>query len=154
MKRYCIIILAAFTFIGCKDGIDDQSKRNDENCWWVDAKTGKGRWIPIGDHRTVKSGRYTLFYRNGKIFETGKLVEGKNVDTIFNYDKNGHLLEYVLLQQDTTNYYILTDGPKVYFYQNGGKKAEGIAKNHQIGDKWRTYYKNGRISWPKIIIME
>jgi len=145
--RYCFIVLVLVIVFGCKDSINDQSKRNADNCWWVDAKTGKGKWIPIGGPRPVKNGRYTLFYGNGNIYENGRLVDGKNVDTIFNYDRNGHLLGYAFEEPDSIRHYILTDGPKIYFYQDGIKRYEGIAKNHQFGDKWKAYYKNGTIQW-------
>lgn len=145
MKNIYLMLFFALAFAGCKDDINDSSKRNADNCWWVDAKTGKGKWIPIGNQRTVKNGRYTLFYFDGKVYEKGRIVDGENVDTIFACDRNGEPAVYTFPKADTTIHYYLKDGPIQIFNQKGVVLAEGIIQNHRIGDKWKIYYENGKI---------
>lgn len=147
MKRNSIIILIAFVFISCKDSINDQNRRNADNCWWVDAKTGKGKWIPIGDQNSVKNGRYTLFYANGNIFEHGKLVDGKYADTTFNYDSKGGLLCYSFENADSTAYYFPKNGQVTLNYHRGGVHLTGVVEKHSLGDKFKGYYRNGNINW-------
>ena len=84
MKRLLIFIFFTFLLWSCNhNSIDDKEKRNENWCWWVDAKTNKGEWIPIKDETTVEKGKYTLFYSNGNLREKGKLNSGKRIDTIY-----------------------------------------------------------------------
>ena len=94
MRYKIYIILTAFTLFSCKDNFSDKNKRNENWAWWTDAKTGKSKWIPVnGDGYPVTDGKYTRFYFNGNVYDKGKLVDGKDADTIFCYDLNGHLQE-------------------------------------------------------------
>jgi hypothetical protein len=65
-----ILSILAVILIGCASpGIDDVNKRNEKWAWWIDQSSGIGSWILIGDEKTFKSGHYTLFYRNGHIYQ-------------------------------------------------------------------------------------
>jgi len=149
MKNFCLLLFFALVFVGCSDDINDHSKRNADNCWWVDAKTGKGKWIPVSNERTVKNGRYALFYFDGKLYEKGRLVKGNNVDTIINYGRNGEPVVYSFPKKDTIIRYYLKEGFNQIFSQKGNVLAEGIIQSHQIGDKWKIYYESGKIHFIK-----
>ena len=95
--RYFLIISLVILY-GCNSGIEDKSKRNENWCWWVDAKTGKVQWIPISTYTTVENGQYTLFYFSGVVYEKGKLVKGQKVDTVFKYDLKGAALRLYTFQ--------------------------------------------------------
>lgn len=126
----------------------DQSKYRNENwSWWVDSKTGKGIWIPIADEITVKTGNYTLFFFNGKIREKGKLVDGKNTDTAFVFDINENLIKYKLIRFDKVIQYYIHDGLYKDFFSTGEIFEEGIAQNHERGERWTRYFKNGKVEW-------
>jgi len=143
MRYKLSVILIACYLLGCKGNLDDKSKRNENWVWWVDAKTGKARWIPVTeDEPQVKDGRYTRFYFNGNVFEKGRLVDGKNVDTTFNYDIRGYL-QYYILSKDSAAHFV-KNGPAKVYYQSGSVKAMGDIKNHTYGDNWTSYFKNGK----------
>ena len=150
MRYRLSIILMVLSLLGCKDNFDDRSKRNESWAWWTDAKTGKSGWIPVGgENHTVTDGRYTRFYFNGNVNETGKLVGGKKVDTTFFYDIMRHLQGYNIPQQDSTKEYFIQNGPIKTFYSNGHPRGIGIVKNHTWGDKWIGYFYNGNIQFTK-----
>lgn len=135
-----------FILIGCNshsDNINDKSKRNANWEWWVDASTGKGEWVPITkDSSTVKNGRYTNFYFNGEKCEEGKLVNGKNADTLFAYDLKGQLDFYEIFRKDTP-IYIIQDGYRKMYYRKGSLLAESNIKNHTYDGVLINYYENG-----------
>lgn len=133
--------------MSCNDSIDDSSKRNENWSWWVDAKSGKGEWIPNGNETTVKSGSYTKFYSNGRIYQKGKFIDGMRADTIFYYDIKGLLQFYSLRKNDTIHRYFITDGFKIQHNQLGKVIGKGLIKNHELGDKWTGYYDNGRVEF-------
>ena len=150
MKPYLFILLAALLFVSCKDSFDDNSKRNENYAWWVDARTGKAGWIPVnGNGDPVKTGKYTLFYADGHVFEKGRKVDGKNVDTIFSYLSNGEVYEYTFVRPDTTTYYFIKNGPITIHEQSGKLSADGIVENHKAGNQWIHYYPSGNIEWKR-----
>ncbi|MBS1502729.1 MAG: hypothetical protein JST32_11745 [Bacteroidetes bacterium] len=146
--RYSLFIIAVlFVFAGCKDSLNDKDKRNENWVWWVDAKTGKAGWIHVGDDRPqVQNGKYTRFYFNGNIYEKGKLIDGENVDTTFYYDTTGRLQDYSALLKNTSDHkdYFYKNGPIRIFNPNGSISAIGIVKNHDYGDRWISYFDNGK----------
>jgi|GEM_PF-1736423 antitoxin component YwqK of YwqJK toxin-antitoxin module len=147
MKNFSIIIFSIFILTSCKNqDINDKSKRNANWVWWVDAKTQKGKWIPVGDQTTVTDGEYTEFYSNGSIYEHGKLIDGINADTTFNYDQQGMLAVYSFTKTGTTDTcnYFMRDGYYKAYDQQGLILEEGVVKNHQADNPWITYYENGR----------
>ena len=136
------------SIVGCNSSdIDDKDKRNEHWAWWVDAKTGKGKWIPVADEMTLKNGRIILFYFNGNVYEKGKVKDGKYVDTTFKYDYQGKLYGYHLWKNDSI--YYLNDGLIKNFRSDGTKSSEGIVTNHTAGNKWVAYYKNGNKKWER-----
>jgi antitoxin component YwqK of YwqJK toxin-antitoxin module len=156
MKNCLIIIISLFILIGCKQDINDKSKRNGDWAWWVDAKTGKGQWIRGGNETTVKDGIYTLFYPNGNIYEEGKKIDGKDVDTIFKHDINGVLNEYNFINPkkpchyyldgtDTIYSYILHDGIYKSYYSDGAISENGFSKNHLLYGLLTAYYPDGKV---------
>lgn len=146
--RHIIVIFFIAILFGCSStGIDNPEKRNENWSWFVDEKTGEGNWIPVADSNDVKSGLCTFFYNNGKIFQKGKIVNGKYKDTMCYYDLYGKLIKYFLLKNDTVIEYYINDGPYKGYYQTGEIADNGIVKNHDRGENWIRYYKNGKIKW-------
>ena len=138
------LLMIATTCISCNsDDINDSNKRNNNWDWWVDASTGKGKWIPVSDHPTWKNGTYFSFYYDGKLYGKGKIRDGKHVDTTFWFKQDGKIYGYKIHQGDTSTDYIIADGPIKIFDIEGQIRMEGIVKNHKAGDKWTDYYKNG-----------
>lgn len=123
------------------------SKRNENWAYWVDSITGESSWVPVGPENTLKDGRYTLFYSNGKTYEKGKLKDGKNIDTIYGYDLHENIIKYKLIKPDTLIPYYLKDGPYTAYFQNCTLLEKGIVKNHDRGNEWTRYFKNGNIAW-------
>lgn len=140
--KVCFVFLISICFIGCHNSdINDKNKRNHEWAWWVDGVTGKGEWIRVADQTTVMKGRYTLFYFNGNIRETGRIDKGEYVDTCFIYDLNGKLMRYLLPPYKYP--YFINDGNVILYKPDGIIFAQGIIKNHTYGDKWVQFYDNG-----------
>ncbi len=151
MTRGLILIISLLIYSCQNADITDTTKRNENWSYWVDSITGVASWIPVSDTTTVKDGRYTLFYSKGTIYEKGKLRSGKNVDTVYCYDLNENLIKYKLIKQDTLIQYYLKDGPYTAYFQNGSIHENGIAKNHDRGNKWTRYFKNGNIEWIELL---
>jgi antitoxin component YwqK of YwqJK toxin-antitoxin module len=148
MTRQIIIFISIIIFFSCNDNdLDDMSRRNENWAFWIDSITGESSWVPVGPETTLKDGRYTLFYTNGKVYEKGKLKDGKNKDTIYCFDLNENIIEYILIKPDTIIHYYLNDGPYNAYFQNCKILEIGIVKNHERGNGWTRYFKNGNIEW-------
>lgn len=147
MKAFLLFLSITILVFSCRsDNEFDKSKRNDKWVWWIDDKDGKGEWVPInGDAPVVKNGKYTRFYYNGNIYETGKLKNGKNIDTTFFYDENGKQYGYILNGSDTERTYCYKDGEYKLLMSDGNVESIGIVVNHRKGDIWTDYYPNGKI---------
>jgi len=144
MKKIFSFTLLSLLLIGCKDDISDKSKRNENWVWWIDAKTGKAGWVPVnGNVPRVTDGRYTQFYFNGNVHKKGKLVNGQDADTIFAYDIKGNLQGYQVLKGDSLEYFI-HNGPIKIYNQKGIVTAIGVVINHDYGNKWISYFDNGK----------
>jgi antitoxin component YwqK of YwqJK toxin-antitoxin module len=145
LKRFPVHILTISLFVvAChNDDINSKEKRNNHWDWWVDASTGKGKWIPLSDHPTWKNGTYTSFYYDGKVFEKGKIKDGKNLDTTYWFDREGKNYGYKLHRADSAIDYFINDGPVKVFGDDGKIRMEGTVKNHTQGDRWIEYYENG-----------
>ncbi len=143
MKRI-LLVLPLFILLSCsEDNINNKSKRNPDWVWWEDAETGIGEWLRHGPHSTVDNGSYTLFYYSGYLFEKGKLVNGKNTDTIFRYDVDGTLMFYTF-REKYDDYYI-NDGYHEIFNQMGTLIAKGQVENHKEHNQWKQYDDNGKM---------
>lgn len=143
--RRAFMCISTLVFMSCGDSIDDANKRNENWSWWVDHESGKGQWIPIGGENPVKNGSYTLFYCNGKIYKKGKLLNGKQLDTAYYNDIKGNPHSYTFAVGDSIHHRFIKDGYNVQHDQLGKVKGKGIVKDHVFGDKWTTYYENGKI---------
>jgi len=137
MRIGWVIIGTLLLLYGCSPSINDSKKRNENWCWFIDKATGKGKWIPVANETTVDSGYYSLFYSNGKVRETGKIANRKNVDTVCTYDISGQLLKYTFLEKDTTIRYYLFNGPYIEFTPKCQIAMEATVSNHVLGRiKW------------------
>ncbi len=141
----CIILAAMGASVGRKDSIDDKDKRNEHWVWWVDPKTGKGRWFIIGGESPLPNGKYTLFYYNGNIYQEGNWENGKDIDTLFRYGLHNNLIYYDIYRGDSEQNYIINNGTFKDYFQNGKLQSEGIVENHLVGNKWTEYYENSVI---------
>lgn len=142
--RYFLAIIILIFFISCdSDNINDKSKRNENWAWWIDAKTIKGQWIPLSENPTWDNGKYTMFYSNGAVYEKGKIENGKNVDTIFSFDKNGKLFAYKIIKDDKVVDYFIKDGWITINRQDGNISTQGVVQNHLRGNNWVSYFENG-----------
>jgi antitoxin component YwqK of YwqJK toxin-antitoxin module len=140
---FCCFLLTACDH----SGIENKSKRNENWIWWVDNNGAKGEWIPVhGNGTSVLNGSYTKFYADGSVYQKGKLSNGKESDTIFNYAPHGELISYVSLSvnPDNDQVYFVKDGPLKIHRQNGSIVSEGIIEGHTRGRKWTSYFENGR----------
>ena len=142
-----VILFIALVFLSCKDNINDTDKRNENWCWWIDSKTGIGKWIPLADETTVENGIYTTFYYNGSVRDIGRLKNRKDVDTMKSHDLSGKLISYKIFLKDTAVYYYLYNGLYKYYYANGNILSKGIVSNHTRGNYWTKYYDNGNIEF-------
>jgi antitoxin component YwqK of YwqJK toxin-antitoxin module len=143
-----IMIFVSFLIYGCQNvDINDKDKRNENWIYWVDSSTGEASWITVSDQTTVKNGRFTSFFKNGKIYEKGKFKNGECIDTIYCYDINENLQKYVLVKPDTLPHYYIREGSYVAYFQSGKILEKGIIKNHRRGDRWTRYFENGKIEF-------
>lgn len=145
MKQYLLVIYCISILFGCrKSDINDKSRRNEHWAWWTDVATGDTKWLKVTNNSSiVRNGKYVLFYFNGNVREIGKLNEGKNVDTIFAYNIDGKLFAYNVLSRNS--WYFVENGPVKQYYPDGKIWNEGVIQNHTFGDKWKKYYKNGKL---------
>jgi antitoxin component YwqK of YwqJK toxin-antitoxin module len=144
VKFYSLAIISIFLFTACNsDDINDKSKRNEYWDWWVDAKTGKGQWIPVSEHPTWKNGKYTNFYSTGIIYSKGTIRNGEQVDTVYFYNTKEDLFEYRVIKSDTAIDYYFNEGHVILYRQNGTLEGEGDIKNHTYTGRWIKYYENG-----------
>jgi antitoxin component YwqK of YwqJK toxin-antitoxin module len=147
MKQTNLILffIAILIFSSCnRDNINDSSKRNMNWVWWVDAHTGKGKWIPTGYATTVKDGTFTRFYITGQIFETGKYKDGIEVDTAFYYDFKAQIIYYRVVKSGDSIYdYYMNDGPIKLYLQRGSLFKDETIKDHKAIGQLTAYYENG-----------
>ena len=154
IRKFSTIIIVLITFFGCQNAdINDLSKRNENWVYWIDKTNGKASWIPAkGNETTLKDGIYTRFYNTGSIYQKGKLKDGKDIDTIYFYDLNEKIIQYLIVKPDTLIHYYLKNGPYISYSQNGNVFEKGIVQNHKIGDEWTAYFDNGKIEWTKKLV--
>jgi antitoxin component YwqK of YwqJK toxin-antitoxin module len=146
--KFTLFFCSLFILIGCNSNdVNDKSKRNANWEWWVDAATGKGKWVKLGDGpSTLKNGIFTTFYFNGEKCEEGRKVDGKRVDTLFAYDLKGQPDFYEIYPADT-QLYIIHNGYRKVYYRDGNLFAESNVKNHTYNGILKHYYENGRIEF-------
>jgi antitoxin component YwqK of YwqJK toxin-antitoxin module len=143
---FALILAHAIFAAGCNSSdINDKEKRNDHWDWWVDASSGKGKWISLSDHPTWKNGAYTSFYYDGKVFEKGIIKDGKYVDTSYEYDRSGKLYILRIYLRDSSFNHYLKDGPVKVFGKDGRIRSEGLVQNHKPGNRWIEYYNSGSL---------
>lgn len=142
MKKLIYLLPIALFLLSCGESINNKDKRNEYWCWFVDEKTGVGKWIPVLNKKSKISGEYTLFYCNGNIFEKGYKKDGKSVDTIYHFDINGKPNYKSLILNDST-YYFVPDGEIVVHYSNCILLEKSEFKNNLPNGKSISYYKNG-----------
>lgn len=143
-----IILFISILIYGCQSvDINDVDKRNENWIYWVDSLTGEESWVPISDQTTIKDGRYTSFYKNGKLYEKGKLKNGENVDTTYCFDISENLIKYRLIMSDTILHHYIKEGAYNAYYDNLKIWETGIVTNHKRGDKWTRYYNNGNVEF-------
>jgi antitoxin component YwqK of YwqJK toxin-antitoxin module len=148
-----LLILISILVYGCQNvDINDTDKRNENWIYWIDKNTGNASWVKVGVETTVNDGSFTSFYKNGNIYQKGKLKNGKRIDTIYDYDLKNNLLEYEIVKPDTLIHYYINNGPYNSYLQNGKILEKGNVENHQIGNEWTKYYDNGKIDWTKKLI--
>jgi antitoxin component YwqK of YwqJK toxin-antitoxin module len=167
--KLILFLISIIIFSSCnRDDINDKNKRNQNWVWWIDAKTGKGQWIPVRDQTTVTDGQYTEFYFNGNPYEHGKLLNGNPIDTIFRYDIQGKLREYDIVNPSPTcncNYridnkvdtfceYIVNDGAFKRYTPAGILSAEGNSKNHAIYGVLNCYDEDGKKQYERNFIKD
>lgn len=128
---YCLI---TFFIISCRQKINDYGEFKNEN--WIffeNTLTKKNEWIKKGKSRNDLTGKYTLFYNDGKIFEKGRLKNGKQIDTVCYYSTNEELEKYKIIKHDSLIYYYLKNNEVYKNYTQTYEKAfEGRVKNHNL----------------------
>lgn len=154
IRKNFIITFALISFYGCQNAdINDSSKRNENWVYWNDKTSGKASWVPVkGNETTLKDGIYTRFFKTGAIYQKGKLKNGKDIDTIYFYDLNEKVIQYLIVKPDTLIHNYLKNGPYISYSQNGKIFEKGIIENHKIGDEWTKYFDNGKIDWTKKLV--
>lgn len=153
-KKLILLISVLILICSCKDAdINDFDKRNENWVYWIDDETGESSWVPVTDNETtLKDGRYTSFYTKGSIYKKGKLKNGKDIDTIYFYDLNEKIIQYLIVKPDTLIHYYLKNGPYISYSQNEKIFEKGIIENHNIGDEWTKYFDNGKVDWTKKLV--
>ena len=139
--------LFLITFLwGCSSvSINDSSKRNENWCWFVNKATGQGEWVPVKDETNLPDGDYTLFYKDGKVYQTGKLKDKKDCDTLVYFRPDGKLMYKGFNQPNSKLKLFRADGKYVSYYQTGEVMERGeYKKNEWIGLN-TLYYKSGKI---------
>ncbi len=147
MKKKITIILSIIILASCNnsDGINNPLKRNENWCWIINEKTGDGEWIPISNSESNASGKYTLFFSNGKVRQKGYLKNGIDADTIFYYDINENIISKVFKNKNGEISELMRDGKYKGYYPTCELAVEGEFKNNiQIGTRIE-YFKNGNI---------
>jgi antitoxin component YwqK of YwqJK toxin-antitoxin module len=139
--------MAFFVLTACKDNIDDLDKRNENWCWFVDAKTGSGHWVPLGQGKWTETGRVTFFFFNGNISEIAKMKNGVRVDTTYNYDLQGKLIKYATYENGQEINYYINDGVYKDYYLKGTLSDSGLIKNHKRINAWTSFSKSGIRNW-------
>ena len=153
MKLPRLILLITLSIFGsCNHAdINDASKRNENWVWFVDKITKVGKWVPVANETTVKTGDYITFYYNGKVYSRGRLRDKKEVDTTYFYDNEGGIIKYIVHAADTSWNYA-TNGRYKSYFRTGEIKEDGVVENHKLGNHWIWYYKNGAVSEKKLLV--
>jgi TonB family protein len=88
---------------------------------------------------SVREGKLTTFYENGKILSQGNYVDDKKDGDWIWYDKYGRLYCKGHLKQD------LADGYWVIYFENGKIDNEHHFLNGKLNGSYKTYFENGNI---------
>lgn len=144
---FFLLLLSCCGDPNAENGVDDPSKRNENWAWFVDSATGKGAWLPAGDSASMITGDYMLFFCNGKIRKTGKLIDGRDADTMFYYDTAGKLISKRYITPEGQKE-IMPDGKYRSFYATCELSSEGEVRNNKIIGKRTEYFRSGK---PKIV---
>lgn len=141
------IFIISILITSCQgnEEMNDPKKRNEKWCWWVDAETDKGKWIPISDQGNVTDGEFTTFYFNGNVRTQGTLKDKELNDTNKVFDLKGKLINYKIYKKDTIINYYLNDGLYKYHFPSGKIMVEGVVENHKQGHVWNQYCENGNL---------
>ena len=139
-----IIFLLIFLSSCTSDSIDNEKYRNEHYIWFEEEGKSEGSWVAIDDNSEyLKNGNYTVFYNNGKIFETGHLNELGQYDTAFFYDINGINTHNCTRNYDKFQTHILKDGDFYAYSTNGQVIVSGISQEHKLKDiKWHGDLEN------------
>jgi antitoxin component YwqK of YwqJK toxin-antitoxin module len=151
MKTFLPPLFFLTFLLGCSSGINDASKRNENWCWFVNKETGKGEWVPVKDETNLPDGDYTLFFKHGGIYKTGKIRNKKDCDTIYWYCPDGKLSFKSIRLNDSTELPFIQDGNHTVYFKNEVISGGGFFKNNQpIGNSFGNF-KSGKIKMKGII---
>ena len=152
--RLGLLISLVFFIAGCNNqnsDYSDSSKKNEKWAWFVEKETNIGKWIPLGEEPVIKSGKYTLFFSNGNLFEKGTILKGMHTDTTLIYDIFQNKIKQTVYVTDTFYHYYFNEEEYDEYYQNGEIRFEGFVKNHQLTNNWVKYYPSGYIETEKLL---
>ena len=145
---FSFIFILFFIYFWQKNGINDQSRRNENWIWFVDKLTGIGSWAIVGNKMELKDGGLTFFYSSGEIFCDGQIRESVYIDTARFYDVTGKCIKNIIYYGNGNNkiYYPL-EGKYYDYYKTGEIQTEGFVVNHKFEGLKKLYSKNGNISY-------
>ena len=137
-----IVVLA-----GCKpDSITNSKYRNNKYVWVSESVDGEGHWMRKSfNGAPTPDGYYTMFYHDGVICRKGRILNGDDVDTSFQFDTNGNLLKYRLEDSLVVADYYINDGDVKLYLSTGELLLEGTVENHSLKGPAKVYFKNGEL---------
>lgn len=83
------------------------------------------------------NGAYTLYHSNGEKKETGSLFNGRKVDTIYNYDREGKLIAKQTYSEGFLN------GPSAFYHKNGQLHSAATFSNDSLKGDFNSFYADG-----------
>ena len=117
ITTYCFITIILFTSCRKKEDINDISKRNEKWAWTTDLEDKNGKWVPIGKKTTIEKGKHILFDCNGRLNESGKILNFLNADTTIFYNLRGIATKEEISKKETLLKWNFADGKHKLLYR-------------------------------------
>ncbi|MGB1217845.1 MAG: toxin-antitoxin system YwqK family antitoxin, partial [Saprospiraceae bacterium] len=147
-----LVISSIFLLISCGIGLDDindDSKRNADWAWHVDAD-GIGKWVPVRQKENdVPDGDVTWFYDNGFTHSFTRMVNNERVDTTWYYShlEERKLIKIHIEKEGVESWWFPENGDFIKYTKKGDLFESGEVVANKHGSHWTVYHSNGKPSF-------
>lgn len=144
-NRVLLLFIIILLFSCHSSDFENPQKRNENWYWFVDAKSGEEKWMPVTSLDLLADGEYMLFFSNGKLRQKGKRKNKKEVDTSYYYDLDGKVISKLVMMADSSVKEFMPDGKYKSYFPTCEISGEGEIQNNRATGQRIEYYKNGKI---------